>query len=83
MTIGEKIIGECILSVSEAETVYHSIQELYNKGEWHTPDWAVELSKHLKVATADIVVLFHAWRALAMAYRKAYPIYDAEDMIGP
>ena len=76
MTIGEKIIGECILSVSEAETVYHSIQELYDKGVWHTPDWAVELSEHLKVATADVVVLFTAWRALAIAYRKGCPNFQ-------
>lgn len=70
MTIGKKIIEECILSVNEAETVYHSIQELYDKGSWHIPDWAVELSKYLKVASADINVLFMAWRALAMAYRQ-------------
>ena len=70
MTIGEKIIEECILSVSEAETVYHSIQELYDKGAWHAPDWATELSSHLKVATADVVVLFTAWRAVAIAYRQ-------------
>lgn len=69
MTIGEKIIKECTLSVNEAETVYHSIQELYKKGSWHTPDWAVELSEHLKIRASDVVVLFTAWRALAIAYR--------------
>ena len=82
MTIGEKIIGECILDMNEAETVYHDIQELHNKGVWHTPDWAKEVSSHLKTTSSNVVV-FVAWRAVAMAYRKAYPIYDAKDMIGP
>jgi len=70
MTIGEKIIGDHTLSIDEAETVHCSIRELYDKGTWHTPGWAVELAEHLKVGTADVVVLFTAWRALAIAYRK-------------
>lgn len=74
MTIGEKLIGNHTLSIDEAETVHNSIKELYEKGAWHAPDWAVELSEHLKVATADVVVLFTAWRALAIAYRRGCPI---------
>jgi len=76
VTIGEKIIGECILSLDEAEIVHDSIRDLYDKGSWDTPDWAVELSKHLKVASADVVILFTAWRALAIAYREGGVIRD-------
>ena len=73
MTIGKKLIEDCYLSLNEAEEVHESIRELYEEGVWDTPDWAVELSEHLKVATADVVILFTAWRALAIAYRKVRP----------
>lgn len=70
MTIGEKIIGEHTLSIDEAETVYHSIQELYDKGAWHTPGWSIELAEHLNLTAASAVVLSMAWRAVAIAYRQ-------------
>ena len=70
MTIGEKIIKECTLSVNEAETVYHSIQELHDKGVWHIPLWATELAEHFQVKScAEPCIMFSAWRSVAMAYR--------------
>lgn len=82
MTVGQKIIHNQSVSLSEANNIFRDLKELDKvgvwggpddkTGEWQPPAWAVELSVHYKMGAAHIMIQGLGWRAVARFYKDAF-----------